>query len=237
MLGCFVTGTDTGVGKTVVSVSLLRALARAGRPAVGMKPVAAGCEATAGGLRNADALALQGAAGRWLPYPRVNPVALEPPMAPHLAAERMGLTLRAAPLARQAHALPVAGEYLVVEGAGGWRVPLNDTETMADLAVAIGLPVVLVVAIRLGCLNHALLSAGAIAADGLPLAGWVAVELEPDGDAVAEQIATLEHRLGAPRLGTISWRGLSFDGDASTDLCVAWLTAGEAGAGREPGPA
>ncbi len=205
MAGLFVTGTDTGVGKTVAACALLHALAAAGHRTAAMKPVAAGCHTAAEGLRNDDALALRAAATEPASYAAVNPVALEPACAPHLAAAEAGVAIDIASLARGARALEATADTVVVEGAGGWRVPVSPAETLADLARALGYPVVLVVAIRLGCLNHALLSAEAIRADGLALAGWIANCPDADTPRAAAQIDALQARLGAPLLGTLEW--------------------------------
>jgi dethiobiotin synthetase len=203
----FVTGTDTGVGKTLVSVALLHAARAHGLRTIGLKPIAAGAEWHAGALRNSDACALQAAATEALPYETVNPVVLEPPIAPHLAAAVAGLELHAELLARHCHeALRTPHDFALIEGAGGWRVPLNATQTLADLAIALRLPVVLVVGMRLGCINHALLSAEAIRRDGLVLAGWVANQVDPGMPRCAENLLSLDQRLQAPRLGFIPWQ-------------------------------
>ena len=153
---------------------------------------------------NDDALLLQRCSSLSPDYAAINPVALEPAIAPHIAAEQAGIVLRAAALADQVRAQEAGGaEVLLVEGAGGWLVPLKQTETMADLAVALGYPVILVVGMRLGCINHALLTAAAIRAAGLDLAGWVANCVTPEMDALAENMRTLELRLPALRLGTV----------------------------------
>ncbi|MEX0730309.1 MAG: dethiobiotin synthase [Aquisalimonadaceae bacterium] len=203
MRGLFVTGTDTGVGKTLVSAALLHALADGGTRTVGVKPVASGCESTVNGLRNEDALALQAAATERLAYDQINPVALAPAVAPHLAAEDAGIVIEPSVLAAHVRSLESAADWLVVEGAGGWRVPLGPTAGFADLAVALGYPVVLVVAVRLGCINHALLTADAILADGLPLAGWVANMLNPSEPLADRQVESLIARLPAPLLGCV----------------------------------
>ncbi|MGM0413097.1 MAG: dethiobiotin synthase [Pseudomonadota bacterium] len=204
MRGVFVTGTDTGVGKTRVAAGLVAAWAAAGEAVCGLKPVAAGAEVTPAGLRNEDAEALRGAASVELPYEAVNPVCLEPPMAPHLAAAEVGVDLSTTPLARRLEAAVPPGTTAVVEGAGGWLVPTAPGETLADLAVALGLPVVMVVGLRLGCLNHALLTAEAIAARGLPLAGWVANHIEPEMAAAAANRDTLVERLSVPLLAELA---------------------------------
>ena len=203
MTGLFVTGTDTGVGKTVVGCALLAALGGQGVCTVAMKPVASGCHRSPAGLRNEDAEALQAAAAVKVPYEQVNPVALEPAVAPHLAAAQAGVDIDVPALVQAARRLEADADLLLAEGAGGWRVPLTATAGFADLAVDLGYPVVLVVAIRLGCINHALLTAEAVQRDGLTLAGWVANVLDPDEPLRQEQIASLEARLPAPRLGTL----------------------------------
>jgi len=197
----FVTGTDTGVGKTLVSAALLTALARSGRRVVGMKPVASGCDATPHGLRSADAEALRVAGNVAADYEAVNPYALAAPTAPHLAAAAAGVQIDLGSLRAQYARLAARADDVVVEGIGGWLVPINRTETMADVVRALDLPVILVVGMRLGCLNHALLTQRAIAASGCRLVAWVANALEggmPEGYGEA-----LTDRLGAPCLGII----------------------------------
>lgn len=204
--GFFVTGTDTDVGKTVVSCGVMQALRTSGRGVRGFKPVAAGCERTQGGLRNGDALALQHLSDGDMGYEVTNPVALEPAIAPHLAAARIGQRLMAADLANHIRAnAPGVGGVSVVEGAGGWLVPLNRNETLADLARLLGAPVILVVAIRLGCINHALLTSAAIAASGLRLAGWVANCAVADSALVDEQVAAIHERLEARFFGKVAF--------------------------------
>ncbi|MBM4196824.1 MAG: dethiobiotin synthase [Gammaproteobacteria bacterium] len=200
----FVTGTDTGVGKTLVTAALLAAAHHRGLRTLALKPVAAGCEIRGGEWMNDDARLLRERATTALDYAAVNPVALRLAMAPHLAARAEGRELAVAPLA--AHCREVARhahDLLLAEGAGGWLVPLNERETMADLAAALGWPVVLVVGMRLGCLNHALLTAGTIRAAGLRLAGWVANCIDPDMAARDGNIAALRERLPAPLLGIV----------------------------------
>lgn len=203
--GCFVTGTDTGIGKTRAAVALLQALAARGLRAVGMKPVASGCEATPAGLRNDDALALIGASAGTPDYGLVNPYAFAPPVAPHLAARAAGREVDFAHVLDCARRLGTGADWLVVEGVGGWRVPLGAQGELATLAQRFGLPVVLVVGLRLGCLNHALLSADAILAAGLPLAGWIANRMDPDMALADDNLATLAALLPAPCLGTLAW--------------------------------
>lgn len=206
MRGLFVTGTDTGVGKTAVAVGLLRILGGAGLRAVGMKPVASGSVQTDAGLRNADALALQAASTLPRPYEQVNPYAFAPPIAPHLAAAEAGVRIELSRVIAAFHALSTGADVVVVEGVGGWQVPLCDCVGIPDMAAALALPVILVVGLRLGCLNHALLSARAIHADGLALAGWVANEIAPGFERRPENLATLRDAIPAPLLGDIPWQ-------------------------------
>ena len=203
MRGVFITGTDTGVGKTLFSAALLLRLGAAGVRAAACKPVASGCRREGGRLVNGDAELLAQLAPACAPLDIVNPVALEPAIAPHIAAAEAGIRLEAAALAAACRRAAAGADYLVVEGAGGWRVPLGPDSTLAAVAVALGLPVVLVVGLRLGCLNHALLSAEAIRADGLALAGWVANPVDPDMLRREENIATLAQHLGTPPLARL----------------------------------
>jgi dethiobiotin synthetase len=201
--GFFVTGTDTGVGKTRVSAGLIAALRRQGLRVAGMKPVASGCVTTPKGLRNADALALQAASGLDLPYELLNPYAFAPAIAPHLAARDAGVAIRFAAIA-QAHAgLAAQLDCVVVEGIGGWRVPLGPDGDVADLAVHLNLPVVLVVGLRLGCLNHAALTAAEIRRCGLPLAGWVGNEVDAQVERFADTVRALRDLLPEPCLGVL----------------------------------
>lgn len=199
----FVTGTDTGVGKTFVSCALLHAFARQGLHAVGMKPVAAGCQVQNGGLLSEDVAALLAAGNVNATPNEINPYALAPALAPHIAARMAGLDIEFPPILAAFDALQSSADVVVVEGVGGFRVPLNARQDTADLAVALGLPVILVVGMRLGCLNHALLSAEAIAACGLHLAGWVANGIDGGMAAFEENVAALEARLAAPCIGVI----------------------------------
>jgi len=203
----FITGTDTGVGKTMVSAAILEAAKAAGKRTLAMKPIASGCESTAEGLRNEDALILQQAATESLPYDQVNPVALEPAIAPHVAAAQAGRTITASRLVGFCRGMQIrSADLLLVEGAGGWRVPLNDRETFSAVPRELGMPVVLVVPLKLGCINHALLTAEAVRADGLALAGWVANRPEPETMSCEQE--TLDYLLGhmgAPCLGVLPW--------------------------------
>jgi dethiobiotin synthetase len=223
-LTIFVTGTDTGVGKTYVSAALLHALARSHARVVGMKPVAAGLvqDPHSGAWLSEDAQALRAASTVAVPPELDNPVALPDPLSPHLAAARAGRHISVAELLAAQRALAELADVVLVEGSGGWRVPLNDHETLADLAVALQAPVVLVVGLRLGCLNHALLTAQAIRADGLHLAGWVANGVDPHMACVAENIASLQARLGAPLLGVLPWSAAPDAARAPLQLPEAW---------------
>jgi dethiobiotin synthetase len=216
----FVTGTDTGVGKTLVTAALLLNARAFGRRAVALKPVSAGCARVDGQWVNDDALLLQKYSSVRLDYPQLNPVALESAMAPHIAARRAGIGLRAATLVDAVDRVAGQGhDTVLVEGAGGWLVPLNDTETMADVAAGLGYAVILVVAMRLGCLNHALLTARAIESAGLPLAGWVANTTGATMDAFDDNVQALEQRLPALRLGTVPYLGPA----PTPDQVTPWL--------------
>lgn len=197
--GFFITGTDTGVGKTLIACALLEACKSRGLSAVGMKPVAAGHMDG----RWEDVEALVASSGISAPRQWVNPYALAEPIAPHIAAAREGRRIELGVLCAAFSELKKLAEIVVVEGAGGFAVPLNEDETMADLAVRLGLPVILVVGLRLGCLNHALLTAEAVRSRGLCLAGWVANQIVPEMPALRENLETLNRRLDAPCLGVI----------------------------------
>jgi dethiobiotin synthetase len=220
--GWFITGTDTGVGKTLVSRLLLEALKRAGHSAVGMKPVASGCHDTAAGLRSDDALELMQVSGAAADYADVNPYALGPACAPHIAAREAGVEIQLEKILESFRRLRQKSPWVVVEGVGGWRVPLGGRLTMAEVAHALGLPVILVVGLRLGCLNHALLTAEAIRRADLPLAGWVANRIDPAMTHVPENIATLAQKIGAPLLAQIAYQSA-----AKPDVAVAAFPIGE----------
>ncbi len=198
MRGWFITGTDTGVGKTLVAEVFLTALVRAGLKAAGMKPVASGCRATPEGLRNEDAERLMAASAVPFAYEDINPYAFAPPVAPHLAAAAAGVEIRLENILERFERLRSQADYLVVEGAGGWYVPLGSSLTMADLARALDLPVILVVGMRLGCLNHAMLTAQAIRHSGCTLGGWVANRIDPQMLLARENVEALCGRLEAP---------------------------------------
>lgn len=202
----FVAGTDTEVGKTTVCAGLLQAARRAGLSTLGAKPVASGCERIAEGLRNSDALALMAESSVQLPYEAINPLAFEPAIAPHIAAQESGIALTVdALLPAMRQVLEHKADFTLVEGAGGWRVPLSGEGNLSDLATALGLPVILVVGVRLGCINHAVLTAEAITRDGLRLAGWVANIVDPHTARLEDNLATLIQRLPAPCLGRVPY--------------------------------
>ncbi len=202
MTRLFVAGTDTDVGKTRVSVALIQLLKSSGVEVAAMKPVASGCDITAEGLRNDDALQLIEQATVALPYEVVNPYAFEPAVAPHIAAEQVGVKIEMAVIKQQFDAIAQQAEGVIVEGAGGWLVPIGGGMTLADVAVTLDLPVVLVIGIRLGCINHALLTIESIKRSGLPLYGWVANHTEhcAESDAI---IATLKPMIDSPCLGVV----------------------------------
>lgn len=202
--GLFITGTDTGCGKTAVAAGIIHRFRSRGVTAVGMKPVASGCRETPAGLRNDDAERLLEAAGGGLDYDLVNPYAFAPPIAPHLAAEEAGTGIEIGAIREAFLALRRRADCVVVEGVGGWAVPLGPDLMLADLARALDLPVVLVVSLRLGCLNQALLSARAIRADGPPLAGWIANAVDPAMDRAGANLMSLKELLApTPCLGVV----------------------------------
>ncbi|KAF1723196.1 dethiobiotin synthase [Pseudoxanthomonas wuyuanensis] len=206
MRSVFVTGTDTGAGKTLASTALLHALRARGLRAVGMKPVASGCAQTCDGWRNEDALALLAASDPQPAYGDLNPYALPLPLAPEIAAGEAGVSVQLPAIAAAFDRLQGKADTVVVEGVGGWAAPLSATLDQADLARQLQLPVVLVVGLRLGCLNHARLSARAIAADGCRLIGWIASEVDPLMERRDENFALLGARIDAPCWGRLPYR-------------------------------
>ena len=221
--GFFVTGTDTGVGKTLIACALLHAFAAAGRRVVGMKPVAAGVEQGAGGLINADVRLLRGASSIDAPLALINPYCFMPPIAPHIAAEQAGVIIDLARIAQAFAQLAAAADVVIVEGAGGFCVPLNRHEDAADLARTLGLPVLLVVGLRLGCLNHALLTAQAIRGRGLRLAGWLANRIDPAMAVAEENTRALTERLGAPLVAKIEFAAAPDPARIATQLDMSGL--------------
>lgn len=201
--GFFITGTDTGIGKTVAAVALLRAFVASGQRAVGMKPVAAGIDANAG--VNADVAALDAAGNVAAPLADRNPYAFAPAIAPHVAAAQAGVAIDLATLAAAYRRLAERADVIVVEGAGGPLVPLDARHDMLDIARRLALPVVLVVGVRLGCLHHALAAELAIRARGLVLAGWIANRIDPAMPAAGASVAALVARLPAPLVADLAW--------------------------------
>jgi dethiobiotin synthetase len=202
--GFFVTGTDTGVGKTLVACALLHAFAARGFKVVGMKPVASGAERRGGELFSDDVEQLIAAGNVAAPRSHVNPYCFEPAIAPHLAAERAGARIEIDRVEKSWRELAARAQVVIVEGVGGFRVPLGADGDTADLAVRLALPVVLVVGMRLGCLNHALLTAEAIASRGLALAGWIANHIDPGMEAADDNAHALGRLIRAPMLARIA---------------------------------
>jgi dethiobiotin synthetase len=196
----FITGTDTGVGKTLVSVSLVKALVRHGLRCAVMKPIASGSEHTPAGLRNADALALAGASNVVVPYASINPYCFEPAISPHIAAEEAKIEVDVGLIKTRFEALASSADFVVVEGAGGWYAPISKSKSMADLPKSLNIPALLVVGVRLGCLNHALLTKQAIEASGVELTGWVANSIDPKIERAAQNLSSLERMLGSEPL-------------------------------------
>ena len=201
----FVTGTDTGVGKTLISCALLHAFAAQGLRVAGMKPVAAGCDDDD---HNEDAKQLRAACNILASYGQINPYNFYHPIAPHIAARHVGISVNFERILTSFRELAAQADVVVVEGVGGFKVPLNDKQDTADLAQQLELPVILVVGMRLGCLSHALLTADAIAAYGLRLAGWVANVVDAHMPALRDNIAALEQRLNGPLLGVVEYQAL-----------------------------
>ncbi|TAN74734.1 MAG: dethiobiotin synthase [Gallionella sp.] len=214
----FIIGTDTGVGKTLVSCALLHGFAAQGKRVVGMKPVAAGCDEHG---QNEDVMQLRAASNVLAGRGQINPYCFAQAVAPHLAAQFVGVNINFARIVGSYKELEAQADVVVVEGVGGFRAPLNAAQDSADLAVQLGLPIILVVGVRLGCLNHALLTVEAVAARGLTLAGWVANVLDANMAMLDANIAALQQRIGAPLLGVVSYQ-------AQPDARVAagWLDLG-----------
>ncbi len=204
--GFFITGTDTGVGKTQVTVALMKNLKAQGRTVIGMKPVAAGCQRVKGVWVNDDALQLQRHSSVQLPYETINPYAFERPLSPHLAARHDGKVVSLERLVSESLLLASQVDCLLIEGAGGWEVPLNENARISDLAKKVGFPVILVVGLRLGCINHALLSILAIQQSGLACAGWIANQIDPEMECQEENIETLRQQIKPPLLAFMPWQ-------------------------------
>lgn len=201
----FIAGTDTDVGKTYVSVELIRSLVNKGERVAVMKPVAAGCERVQGEMKNGDALALMEASNLQQSYSEVNPFAYEQPVSPHIAAKISGSAIDLDLVFDTFQKIKGRSDSVLVEGAGGWLTPISESQSMADIAKKLDVPVILVVGIKLGCLNHAQLTARAIIEAGLPLAGWIANELDPEMPYLKDNLELLEHQIEAPLLAHISY--------------------------------
>ncbi|QAX81478.1 dethiobiotin synthase [Candidatus Pseudomonas adelgestsugas] len=200
----FITGTDTDVGKTTIATGLLYAARLVGKSTAAGKPISSGCQVTPNGLCNADAIALLAECSLPLSYAEVNPVAFKPAIAPHLAAREVGVALTVRSLLKpMQYILAQQADFTIIEGAGGWRVPLTDHDNLSDLVIALRLPVILVVSVRPGCISHSLLTAEAIVRDGLLLVGWVANIIRSKIFRLEESLATLAERLPAPCLGRV----------------------------------
>jgi dethiobiotin synthetase len=211
MPGFFITGTDTDAGKTFASCALLHALRAQGVRALGMKPVASGCEVTPQGLRNRDALDLMAASAFAPDYELVNPIALSEPCAPEFASRDTGIEITLKPMVTAFRQLEAQADLVLVEGIGGWLAPLSERLMQADLVRALQLPVLMVVGLRLGCINHALLTEVALRESGIGLAGWMACARDPFMLRPEENVKCLEQRLAAPCLGRVAWQA---DGNA-----------------------
>jgi len=203
----FIIGTDTNVGKTYIASALIKHFVRTGYQTVGMKPIASGCNLTPDGeLLNDDVLALNAASNVAAPLDLINPYRFAPAIAPHIAAEQAGQLVDCTQIVQAYRQLGTLAEVVIVEGAGGFLVPLNEQQSIADLAVMLNIPVILVVGMRLGCINHALLTVEAIKARGLHLAGWVANLVDPDMPVFTENLASLQQRIAAPCLSVVGWQ-------------------------------
>ena len=203
MSGYFIAGTDTGVGKTLIATALISRLVEAGQRVAAMKPVSAGCIRTSEGCLNDDVAQLRQAANVTLPLDLINPYAFEPAIAPHIAAQQVGVEIDLARIEQAFRQIEVQADTVIVEGVGGFLVPLNRKQTAADMAQRLNLPVILVIGMRLGCLNHALLTVEAIQRRGIPLAGWIANRIDPDMLAFDANLASLQARISAPLWGVI----------------------------------
>ncbi|WP_455376751.1 dethiobiotin synthase [Kaarinaea lacus] len=205
MSGYFITSTDTNVGKTTVSLSLMRHFKARGKIVACMKPVSAGCSVTTDGLRNDDAVQLIRESSIDLPYELVNPYAFEPAIAPHLAALQINRIIELQSIRNNFMQIEAMANAVIVEGAGGWLVPVNESQTMADVAKVLQLPIILVVGMRLGCLNHALLSIRSIVESGLPCTGWVANYIDRDMQKQKENLETLKSMMPVPLIATVAY--------------------------------
>jgi len=203
--GFFITGTDTGVGKTVVSESLIRHFIAKGERVIGMKPVASGAHGVDGNLRNEDAISLINASNVSADYAQINPYCFAEPIAPHIAAEKSGTTISVTQILKCYRELAGKSDRVIVEGVGGWEVPIDPATTMADVALQLQLPVIMVVGLRLGCINHALLTAQSITSKGCRLIGWIANQIDPGMSSIQENVHAIETRLKRPLLAQVPY--------------------------------
>jgi len=205
--GVFITGTDTGIGKTVVSCLLMDALVNEGEgnKVIGMKPIASGAEKINGTLKNDDAMELSKHANVDVPYQLINPYCFEPSIAPHIAAQQSNQQIDLSTIETSYDVLSKEADWIIVEGVGGWSVPVNEKETLADIPSRLNLPVVLVVGMKLGCINHALLTAEVVRKSGNNLIGWIANQIDPEMSAYDENLNTLKEMLGCPMLAQIPY--------------------------------
>ncbi len=224
---CFIAGTDTGVGKTRVTGGLLKAARELRAPVAGMKPVAAGGEWHDGRLISEDAIYIARNSGQITPIELLNPYCLPEPLSPHIAADRAGIRIDIGQIVRQARQISLGQNLLLIEGAGGWYAPISEHETMADLARALAAPILLVVGLRLGCLNHALLTAQAIARSGCVLRGWIGSQTAAEFAAWPENIAKLTQLLGSKPMALLPYNSdPSADADALRSAAAQLLASG-----------
>ena len=217
----YITGTDTGCGKTTVSCLLLRLLLQRFARAVGMKPVASGCELIAGSWQNGDALSLQATSVPQPNYHWVNPVALPQPLAPEIAAKRAGITVSLAAISAAFAQLQCLADWVVVEGIGGWAAPVSEQIEQADLVSQLGIPVILVVGLRLGCINHARLTAHFLQSTGVPCLGWIGNCIHPTTEAMSENLAILQRQLALRYLGCCGWQATPSVDNSDTAHLIA----------------
>ncbi|MGD8784072.1 MAG: dethiobiotin synthase [Thioalkalispiraceae bacterium] len=203
--GVFITGTDTEIGKTLVSCLLIDALVQEGNQVIGMKPIASGAEKVNGRLQNEDAIHLMRHSNIEMPYSSVNPYCFQPPIAPHIAARQNGQQIEIAMIQRAYKNLAQEADWVIVEGVGGWKVPINNEEMVSDLASGLDLPIIMVVGMKLGCINHALLTASAIRANGNRLIGWVANQLSLQMPVYKENLQALQNLLQCPLIAEIPY--------------------------------
>jgi dethiobiotin synthetase len=221
--GYFITGIDTGIGKTRAALAIMAALQQRGLCVCGMKPVSAGCTLTEEGLVNEDALALKAQSSLAIPYQTVNPYAWLAPIAPHIAAAQTGSEMTLPPINKAYQTIAAQCDKVIVEGAGGWLVPLNTQQSMADIVADLSLDVILVVGIRLGCLNHALLTAESIRQKGCRLTGWIANHLSEQNKVAQENETYLTSHIDAPLLGSFAYEAEATAAQLSRALAVEYL--------------